>query len=39
VRHLQFQDHDRDDDGEDAVAEGLESVRFHRAIFYQSRMS
>src|SRR5205823_8828292 len=31
VRYLHFQHQDRDDDGDDAVAERLESVRFHRA--------
>ena len=29
VRHLQFQHHDGDDDGEHAVAEGFQPVLFH----------
>jgi hypothetical protein len=31
VRDFQFQHHDGDDDGEDAVAEGFESGGFHCA--------
>ena len=31
VRHLQFQHHDGDDDGEHAIAEGFESVLGHAA--------
>ena len=32
MRHFQFQHHDGDDDGDDAVAEGFEPVLFHAAI-------
>ena len=35
VRHFQLQDHDRDDDGDDAVAERFKSSFFH-AVFYAS---
>ncbi len=31
--HLQFQHHDGDDDGDDAVAEGFQPVLFHGRYF------
>src|SRR5690348_4556845 len=30
LRHLQFQHHDRDDDGDNAVAESRQTVSWHR---------
>ena len=29
LRHFHFQHHNGDDDGDDAVAEGFEAIRFH----------
>jgi hypothetical protein len=37
VRYLQFQDHDGDDDGDDAVAECFKPAFSHRYTFYLLR--
>ena len=33
--HLQLQDHDRDDNGENSIAEGFKAVLLHAAILAQ----
>lgn len=38
VRRFHFEDHDGDDDGEDAVAEGFEAVFGHRMPFAAADM-